>query len=82
MKRSRIYSTLERKMQLEELSKAYMVATERIHDEATALYESLHTTDGNVLTTVEDVYALLRSSRKQFLLELEMIIEAAKQFND
>lgn len=66
----------------EDLSRSYMVATSRIHEEATNLYENLHASDGEPVQERDVVYALVKNTRKNILMEIDMVIEAVKQYND
>ena len=43
-----------------ELSRSYSVATSRVHDVITDLYDGLHDSDGLPIHDVEDVYEMIR----------------------
>jgi len=82
MKQSKTSSSKGNSMLPEDLSKSYMVATSMIHEEATQLYESLHISDGTPISERDIVYALVKNTRKKILMEIDMVIEAVKQYND
>lgn len=65
-----------------ELSRSYSVATSRVHDAITDLYDGLHDSDGVPIHDVEEVYEMIRSVRQLINIEFDMIVSAAKEFNE
>jgi hypothetical protein len=64
------------------LSRSYSVATSRVHDAITDLYDGLHDSDGVPIHDVEEVYEMIRSVRQLINIEFDMIVSAAKEFNE
>ena len=65
-----------------DLSRSFSVATNRIHDVITELYDGLHDEDGTPIHSVEDVYEMIRSVRQLINIEFDMVVSAAKEFNE
>lgn len=65
-----------------ELSRSYSVATSRIHDVITDLYDGLHDQEGSPVHGVEDVYEMIRSVRKLINIEFDMIVSAVKEYSE
>lgn len=65
-----------------ELSRSYSVATSRVHDAITDLYDGLHDSDGVPIHDAEEVYEMIRSVRQLINIEFDMIVSAAKEFNE
>jgi len=65
-----------------ELSRSYSVATSRINDIITELYDGMHDDDGNPLTDPIELYEMIRSVRQVINIEFDMIVSAAKEWNE
>ena len=65
-----------------ELSRSYSVATTRIHDVITELYDGIHNQEGSPIHKVEDVYEMIRSVHKVINIEFDMIVSAAKEYSE
>lgn len=65
-----------------DLSRSYSVATTRIHDVITDLYDGLHDDEGQPRTDVEELYEMVRSVRQLINIEFDMITSAAKEWNE
>jgi len=65
-----------------DLSRSYSIATTRIHDVITDLYDGLHDDEGVPHSSVEDVYEMIRSVRQLINIEFDMVVSAAKEFNE
>ena len=65
-----------------ELSRNYSVATTRIHDVITELYEGLHDEEGIPNTDQEELYEMVRSVRQLINIEFDLVVSAAKEWNE
>lgn len=65
---------------LELLSKAYAIATERSHEQITALYENLHTKNGDPITSEERVREAVLHCKRQLVYELDLATSAIKEY--
>jgi hypothetical protein len=53
-----------------------------MHEACTQLYESLHSSDGEVKTNTEYVYDKVSEYRKWLLIEADLIREAVRQYHE
>lgn len=65
-----------------DLSRSYSVATSRIHEVITELYEGLHDDEGTPMSDVQDVYEMIRSVRQLINIEFDLAVSAAKEYNE
>lgn len=63
----------------EELSRVYELACGNIHEEATILYESLHTREGEARIDSGKVYNLIQGFRRKISIELDLLATAATE---
>jgi len=63
----------------EELSRIYELACGNIHKEATILYESLHTEEGQAGEDSGKVYNLIQGFRRKISIELDLLATAATE---
>lgn len=69
-------------MDIKELSRAYYVATSRIHAAATNLYESLHDEAGRPRTDAERLHNTIRKYKRDIDGEFDMIRAALLEFQE
>lgn len=69
-------------MDIESLSKTYFLATSRMHNAATLLYESLHDEAGNPRVDSEKLHNTIRKYKKDIEMEFDMIRAALLEFQD
>jgi len=65
-----------------ELSRSYSIATSRVHDVITDLYDGLHDAEGVPLNDPEEIYEMIRSVRQLINMEFDMVVSAAKEWNE
>ena len=65
-----------------ELSRSYSVATARINEAITELYDGLHDDEGTPITDPHEAYEMIRSVRQIINIEFDMIVSAAKEWNE
>lgn len=65
-----------------DLSRSYSVATVRVHDVITDLYDGLHDDEGEPLKDPEEIYEMIRSVRQLINIEFDMVVSAAKEWNE
>lgn len=64
----------------EQLSRIYELACGNIHEEATILYESLHTNAGVAKEDSGVVYNLIQGFRRRLSIELDLLATAATEY--
>jgi hypothetical protein len=69
-------------MDKKELSKTYFMATSRIANAATLLYESLHDEAGRVRTDADRLHNTIRKFKREIDNEFDMIRSALLEYHD
>lgn len=64
------------------LGEIYALATSRISDELTALYESLFDDDGHPMIVIDDVNERIKKFQRQVGFEADLIRQAIKEHNN
>ena len=64
------------------LGEIYALATSRISDELTALYESLFDDDGQPMIVIDDVNERIKKFQRQVGYEADLIRQAIKEHNN
>lgn len=64
------------------LGEIYVLATSRISDELTALYESLFDDDGQPMIVIDDVNERIKKFQRQVGYEADLIRQAIKEHNN
>mgnify|MGYP003630409793 FL=1 len=69
-------------MDLKQLSNIYFLTTNRMHNSATDLYESLHTPSGHPRVDSDRLHNTIRKYKKDIELEFDMIRAALLEYYD
>lgn len=69
-------------MTTKQLSNCYSIATLRLHDLTTELYEALHNKDGEPIKERNHVADLMIEFFKKAKLESSLIISSVEEFNE
>ena len=69
-------------MDIKLLSQTYFLATSRMHNAATNLYESLHDEAGNPRTDAERLHNTIRKFKKDIDMEFDMVRSALLEYYD
>lgn len=69
-------------MDIKSLSEVYFLATNRMHEAATELYESLHTNGGSPRTDAERLHNTIRKYKRNIDSEFDLIRSALLEFYD
>jgi len=69
-------------MDLKQLSEIYFLTTNRMHNSATELYESLHGNSGSPRVDSDRLHNTIRKYKKDIELEFDMIRAALLEFYD
>jgi Mg2+ and Co2+ transporter CorA len=64
------------------LGEIYALATSRISDELTALYESLFDDDGQPMIVIDDVNERIKKFQRQVGYEADLIRQAIREHNN
>lgn len=62
------------------LSRAYSIATERSHQQITELYEKMHTSNGDPITTEERIRAAVVECKRALVYELDLATSAVREY--
>ena len=69
-------------MDTKSLSQTYFLATSRMHNAATNLYESLHDEAGNPRTDAERLHNTKRKFKRDIDMEFDMVRSALLEYYD
>jgi len=69
-------------MDIKSLSEVYFLATNRMHDAATELYESLHTNGGAPRVDAERLHNTIRKYKRNIDSEFDLIRSALLEYYD
>ena len=69
-------------MDSKSLSKIYFLATSRMHDAATELYESLHDSSGDPRSDAERLHNTIRKFKRDIDAEFDMIRSVLLEYYD
>lgn len=69
-------------MDIKSLSKVYFLATSRMQETATELYESLHNTSGCPRTDAERLHNTIRKHKRSIDSEFDLIRSALLEYYD
>jgi hypothetical protein len=69
-------------MDIKSLSEVYFLATSRMHEAATELYESLHTNAGSPRTDAERLHNTIRKYKRNIDSEFDLIRSALLEYYD
>lgn len=64
------------------LSEKYFIACNRIHEEATSLYERIHDNDGSPIKDETLILSAIQSSMRSISIELDLIKSCCFECND
>ena len=64
------------------LGEIYALATSRISDELTALYESLFDDDGQPMIVIDDVNERIKKFQRQVGYEADLMRQAIREYNN
>jgi hypothetical protein len=69
-------------MDTKSLSQTYFLATSRMHNAATNLYESLHDEAGNPRTDAERLHNTIRKFKRDIDMEFDLVRSALLEYYD
>jgi len=69
-------------MTKDKLSMMYMIATMRVHQVTSNMYESLHDLDGDPLEDVDAVKELITEFKKAVIEEISLALASTQEFTD
>ncbi len=69
-------------MTKDKLSMMYMIATMRVHQVTSNMYESLHDLDGDPLEDADAVKELITEFKKAVIEEISLALASTQEFTD